>query len=262
LGPITGNIKVFDPFGQSLAVPNQVPAHLVHSSPGQFGGTGIDIRPGSQNPFALAPQSPALYTGDIFGAGAGGSHLTGSLAGNHSNSLSIAVPGGGFGPTNFGGQFGTTGNPSGSFGAPGPFGGTGGQFGGTGGSFGSAPTPSGGQFGGQFGGQAGTGQFGAGIGGGTGNPFAVGGSTASPFGSGLGGTSGTVNPFANPSYGASPFGNPQVGGGATSGGNQFAVGGGAGGAFNPNTFGKPSTQFNTGAPFGGQSNPNPLFNFN
>jgi len=79
---MTGNIKVFDPFSQStsLQVPAQSNASIIRSSPGNFGGnysSNISSHHG---------------VSDIFGVAAGGSHLTGSLAGTGSLGISLATP--------------------------------------------------------------------------------------------------------------------------------------------------------------------------
>jgi len=84
LGP---PIKLFDPFAQSssLQVPNQINASIIRSSPGNFGA----YNSATQGTSFTVPTSP--FAGDIFGVAAGGSHLTGSLAGTGGNVSSSAI---------------------------------------------------------------------------------------------------------------------------------------------------------------------------
>jgi hypothetical protein len=60
-------------------------ASIIRSSPGNFGA----YNSGAQSTSFLVPSSPF---GDIFGVAAGGSYLTGSLAGTGNYSASALVP--------------------------------------------------------------------------------------------------------------------------------------------------------------------------
>jgi hypothetical protein len=88
-----GNIKVFDPFSQSssLQVPQNINASIIRSSPGNFGGGGSYNPNLSGTHLGNVPSS--AFAGDIFGHAAGGSHLTGSLAGTNTlGGISLVAP--------------------------------------------------------------------------------------------------------------------------------------------------------------------------
>jgi hypothetical protein len=253
------NIKVFDPFSQSssLQVPQNINASIIRSSPGNFGGGGGYNPNVSGTHLGNVPSS--AFAGDIFGHAAGGSHLTGSLAGTNTlGGVSLVAPANPFSNITTSASGFSTNPPSLSvntpFGAPtsgnpfsqslpnnpNPFA--------AGSSFSSSLVPS--NTVGYSSGPASIGHVGGGsnLFAGGGNPSFSTGTSSSLF---AGTASGGAPPFSSGGSTASPFGGSNFS--STGGpGSGFSSTGGAG-AFNTGgpSFGTPGTgAFSSGGPTG------------
>jgi hypothetical protein len=246
-----------------LQVPNQINASIIRSSPGNFGA----YNSGAQSSSLMVPSSP--FAGDIFGVAAGGSHLTGSLAGTGGNVAgSQVIPANPFSnnPSQFNANHPFASAPANPVN---PFAGSAGGFGGPSNSNLFVPSGQSSGFGVSTSGPA---SFGVSVSpfAGGGNPSASGGFGVSPFASGATPSGGFgVSPFAggggNPpgNYGGAPpsggFGtgaSPFAGGGGNPPGS---YGGNPPGSYGGNptgSYGGASGGFVTGAPYaGGGGNP-------
>jgi len=236
-----------------LQVPNQINASIIRSSPGNFGA----YNSGAPSTNLAVPSSP--FAGDIFGVAAGGSHLTGSLAGTGNVAASgTVIPANPFsnnsnpfGANPFGPSTSNPGNPFAAGGTPTigygshpvvpfsagtPFGAPSTNQPFSTGPFTGTPNPSG------------YGTPSVGYGTGSYSPFAAGGSSS--FGTGVTGTPFTGTPSISYGMGAgasAPFGAPSGGGGFTGISVTPSPGYGTGGTFstpNPSHMGASNPFFN------------------